>query len=198
MLCRREGTCPPTGQPLTPSLLSPPHQRLPRRPGERREAHIGRALGRVGPSMLLCSVSEAVCFFLGEKPLPPTSRPGQLGAGSPPAPVSRHRVLSLLCPPGALTPMPAVRTFALTSGLALILDFLLQMSAFVALVSLDSRRQEVGDPLARSGQGGGGGLHFVERLGVGLGQGHCGERAGLVVPCPTEKQFCFGHFGDLD
>ncbi|EPQ18084.1 Niemann-Pick C1-like protein 1 [Myotis brandtii] len=43
---------------------------------------------------------------------------------------------------GALTPMPAVRTFALTSGLALILDFLLQMSAFVALVSLDSRRQE--------------------------------------------------------
>uniref|UniRef100_G1PCU2 NPC1 like intracellular cholesterol transporter 1 n=1 Tax=Myotis lucifugus TaxID=59463 RepID=G1PCU2_MYOLU len=83
------------------------YQRLPRRPGERREAHIGRALGRVGPSMLLCSVSEAVCFFLG-----------------------------------ALTPMPAVRTFALTSGLALILDFLLQMSAFVALVSLDSRRQE--------------------------------------------------------
>lgn len=83
------------------------YQRLPRRPGERREAHIGRALGSVGPSMLLCSVSEAICFFLG-----------------------------------ALTPMPAVRTFALTSGLALILDFLLQMSAFVALVSLDSRRQE--------------------------------------------------------
>ncbi|XP_006770458.1 PREDICTED: Niemann-Pick C1-like protein 1, partial [Myotis davidii] len=106
------------------------YQRLPRRPGERREVHIGRALGRVGPSMLLCSVSEAVCFFLG-----------------------------------ALTPMPAVRTFALTSGLALILDFLLQMSAFVALVSLDSRRQEVGDPLARSGRGGGGGLHFVERSG---------------------------------
>ncbi|XP_066210371.1 NPC1-like intracellular cholesterol transporter 1 [Saccopteryx leptura] len=83
------------------------YQRLPRRPGERREAHIGRALGSVGPSMLLCSVSEAICFFLG-----------------------------------ALTPMPAVRNFALTSGLAVILDFLLQMSAFVALVSLDSRRQE--------------------------------------------------------
>lgn len=40
--------------------------------------------------------------------------------------------------------MPAVRTFALTSGVAVILDFLLQVSAFVALVSLDSRRQEVG------------------------------------------------------
>ncbi|XP_017514095.1 NPC1-like intracellular cholesterol transporter 1 isoform X2 [Manis javanica] len=83
------------------------YQRLPRRPGEQREAHIGRALGRVAPSMLLCSLSEATCFFLG-----------------------------------ALTPMPAVRTFALTSGCALILDFLLQMSAFVALLSLDSRRQE--------------------------------------------------------
>ncbi|XP_026979826.1 NPC1-like intracellular cholesterol transporter 1 [Sagmatias obliquidens] len=83
------------------------YQRLPRRPGEGREAHIGRALGRVAPSMLLCSLSEAICFFLG-----------------------------------ALTPMPAVRTFALTSGFALLLDFLLQMSAFVALLSLDSRRQE--------------------------------------------------------
>lgn len=40
--------------------------------------------------------------------------------------------------------MPAVRTFALTSGLAVVLDFLLQMSAFVALLSLDSKRQEVG------------------------------------------------------
>uniref|UniRef100_A0A2K5PI34 NPC1 like intracellular cholesterol transporter 1 n=1 Tax=Cebus imitator TaxID=2715852 RepID=A0A2K5PI34_CEBIM len=83
------------------------YQRLPRRPGELREVHIGRALGRVAPSMLLCSLSEAICFFLG-----------------------------------ALTPMPAVRTFALTSGLAVILDFLLQMSAFVALLSLDSKRQE--------------------------------------------------------
>ncbi|XP_064228071.1 NPC1-like intracellular cholesterol transporter 1 isoform X1 [Aotus nancymaae] len=83
------------------------YQRLPRRPGELREVHIGRALGRVAPSMLLCSLSEAIYFFLG-----------------------------------ALTPMPAVRTFALTSGLAVILDFLLQMSAFVALLSLDSKRQE--------------------------------------------------------
>ncbi|XP_075414452.1 NPC1-like intracellular cholesterol transporter 1 [Tenrec ecaudatus] len=83
------------------------YQRLPREPGECREAHIGRTLGHVGPSMLLCSLSEAICFFLG-----------------------------------ALTPMPAVRTFALTSGLAVVLDFLLQMSAFVALLSLDSRRQE--------------------------------------------------------
>ncbi|XP_058152663.1 NPC1-like intracellular cholesterol transporter 1 [Dasypus novemcinctus] len=83
------------------------YQRLPRQPGEQPEAHIGRALGRVAPSMLLCSLSEAVCFFLG-----------------------------------ALTPMPAVRTFALTTGLAVVFDFLLQVSAFVALLSLDCRRQE--------------------------------------------------------
>lgn len=87
------------------------YQRLPRRPEESREAHIGRALGRVAPSMLLCSLSETICFFLG-----------------------------------ALTPMPAVRTFALTSGLAVQLDFLLQMTAFVALLSLDSKRQEASRP----------------------------------------------------
>ncbi|KAM9216146.1 NPC1-like intracellular cholesterol transporter 1 [Dugong dugon] len=83
------------------------YQRLPRKPGERREEHIGRTLGHVGPSMLLCSLSEATCFFLG-----------------------------------MLTPMPAVRTFAMTSGLAVVLDFLLQMMAFGALLSLDSKRQE--------------------------------------------------------
>ncbi|KAM6156387.1 NPC1-like intracellular cholesterol transporter 1 [Erethizon dorsatum] len=83
------------------------YQRLPRMPGEGREAHIGRALGSVGPSMLLCSFSETICFLLG-----------------------------------AVSPMPAVRTFALTSGLAVFLDFLLQITAFVALLSLDSKRQE--------------------------------------------------------
>ncbi|XP_038609969.1 NPC1-like intracellular cholesterol transporter 1 [Tachyglossus aculeatus] len=82
-------------------------QRIPRRPSERREEHIGRVLGSVAPSMLLCSLSEIICFFLG-----------------------------------ALTRMPAVRTFALTAGLAVIFDFLLQMTAFVALLSLDARRQE--------------------------------------------------------
>uniref|UniRef100_A0A8C8SDG3 NPC1 like intracellular cholesterol transporter 1 n=1 Tax=Pelusios castaneus TaxID=367368 RepID=A0A8C8SDG3_9SAUR len=83
------------------------YQRSVRELGERREEHIGRVLGSVAPSMLLCSVSEATCFFLG-----------------------------------ALTRMPAVRTFALNAALAVLFDFLLQMSMFVALVSLDARRQE--------------------------------------------------------
>ncbi|XP_053318761.1 NPC1-like intracellular cholesterol transporter 1 [Spea bombifrons] len=82
-------------------------QRDERREGEKREQHIGRVLGSVAPSMLLCSVSESLCFFLG-----------------------------------ALTSMPAVRTFALNAALSILLDFLLQITMFVALVSLDTKRQE--------------------------------------------------------
>uniref|UniRef100_A0A672JP61 NPC1 like intracellular cholesterol transporter 1 n=1 Tax=Salarias fasciatus TaxID=181472 RepID=A0A672JP61_SALFA len=83
------------------------YQRDVRRPGEKREEQIGRVLGSVAPSMLLCSLSESVCFFLG-----------------------------------ALSTMPAVRSFALYAALAVLMDFILQMTAFVALLSLDARRQD--------------------------------------------------------
>uniref|UniRef100_A0A8C8DU17 NPC1 like intracellular cholesterol transporter 1 n=1 Tax=Oryzias sinensis TaxID=183150 RepID=A0A8C8DU17_9TELE len=83
------------------------YQRDVRRAGETREQHIGRVLGHVAPSMLLCSLSESVCFFLG-----------------------------------ALSTMPAVRSFALYAALAVLMDFALQMTAFVALLSLDARRQD--------------------------------------------------------
>ncbi|XP_061588491.1 NPC intracellular cholesterol transporter 1 [Cololabis saira] len=43
---------------------------------------------------------------------------------------------------GALTNMPAVRTFSLFAGLAVFIDFLLQISCFVSLLGLDARRQE--------------------------------------------------------
>ncbi|XP_060107597.1 NPC1-like intracellular cholesterol transporter 1 [Heteronotia binoei] len=43
---------------------------------------------------------------------------------------------------GALSEMPAIRTFALNSAVAILFDFLLQMTMFVALVSLDARRQK--------------------------------------------------------
>ncbi|NXW83427.1 NPCL1 protein, partial [Alopecoenas beccarii] len=82
-------------------------QQSQREPGEAREQHIGRVLSQVAPSMLLCSLSEVICFLLG-----------------------------------ALSSMPAVRAFALTAALAIALDFLLQMSGFVALLALDARRQE--------------------------------------------------------
>ncbi|XP_061586807.1 NPC1-like intracellular cholesterol transporter 1 [Cololabis saira] len=83
------------------------YQRDERKPEETREEQIGRVLGQVAPSMLLCSLSESVCFFLG-----------------------------------ALTTMPAVKSFALYAALAVVMDFVLQMTAFVALLSLDARRQD--------------------------------------------------------
>merc|ERR1712226_1298133 len=43
---------------------------------------------------------------------------------------------------GALSDMPAVRAFALYAGMALIVDFLMQITCFVALLSLDMTRQE--------------------------------------------------------
>lgn len=87
-------------------ILVQTHQRDVRRPNETHADHVGRILGKVGPSMLLTSVSECCCFFLG-----------------------------------GLSDMPAVRAFALYAGMALIIDFLLQITCFVSLLSLDTVRQ---------------------------------------------------------
>ncbi|KAI5940186.1 NPC intracellular cholesterol transporter 1 [Manis javanica] len=43
---------------------------------------------------------------------------------------------------GALSMMPAVRTFSLFAGMAVFIDFLLQISCFVSLLGLDIKRQE--------------------------------------------------------
>ncbi|XP_029446991.1 NPC intracellular cholesterol transporter 1 [Rhinatrema bivittatum] len=43
---------------------------------------------------------------------------------------------------GALTSMPAVRTFSLFAGMAVFIDFLLQITCFVSLLGWDARRQE--------------------------------------------------------
>lgn len=42
---------------------------------------------------------------------------------------------------GALTPMPAVRIFSLYAALAVFIDFLLQITCFVSLVTLDTKRE---------------------------------------------------------
>lgn len=47
-------------------ILVQSHQREPRLENESREKHIGRVLGQVGPSILLTSISESFCFFLGK------------------------------------------------------------------------------------------------------------------------------------
>lgn len=83
------------------------YQRTNRLEFETLPEHVGRVVGEVGPSMLLSSLSEATCFFLG-----------------------------------ALSDMPAVHSFALNAGFAIILDFLMQISCFVSLMALDMYRQE--------------------------------------------------------
>ena len=65
---------------------------MQRRSTETHAEHVGRIVGEVAPSMLLSSLSESTCFFLG-----------------------------------ALSDMPAVRAFALYAGMALLIDFLMQV-----------------------------------------------------------------------
>ena len=83
------------------------YQRDPRKPTETHAEHVGRIVGEVAPSMLLSSVAESTCFFLG-----------------------------------ALSDMPAVRAFALYAGMALLIDFFMQITCFIALIALDMARQE--------------------------------------------------------
>jgi hypothetical protein len=44
---------------------------------------------------------------------------------------------------GALSDMPAVQTFALYATVALLLDFIFQITCFVSLLAVDDRRQAV-------------------------------------------------------
>jgi len=39
--------------------------------------------------------------------------------------------------------MPAVKVFSLYAAMAVLIDFLLQISCFVSILALDARRQEV-------------------------------------------------------
>lgn len=80
---------------------------LDRSEEDTRPQLIGRAVGAVGPSMLLSSISQSCCFFLG-----------------------------------ALSDMPAVRAFAMYAGMSLLINFVLQMTLFVSLFSLDVTREE--------------------------------------------------------
>ncbi|XP_017769241.1 PREDICTED: Niemann-Pick C1 protein-like [Nicrophorus vespilloides] len=66
---------------------------------------VGETMAKVGPSMLLTSLSEICCFAIG-----------------------------------CLSDMPAVNTFALYATIALFFDFILQITAFVALLALDEAR----------------------------------------------------------
>ena len=67
---------------------------------------IAKVLGRGGPSMLLCAMTEMTVFFIG-----------------------------------SLSEMPAVKVFAGNAGLAILFNFVLQVTAFLAVVKLDMKRQ---------------------------------------------------------
>ncbi|XP_044575829.1 NPC intracellular cholesterol transporter 1 homolog 1b-like [Cotesia glomerata] len=88
-------------------ILVQTHQKNPLRAGESIPDYIGRILSSVGPSILLTSISECLCFLIG-----------------------------------TLSSMPAVNTFALYASVAIIINFLLQITAFISLLALDVRRSE--------------------------------------------------------
>jgi len=44
---------------------------------------------------------------------------------------------------GAFSSMPAVNTFAMYASLSILINFFLQITAFIALLSLDCKRTEV-------------------------------------------------------
>lgn len=44
---------------------------------------------------------------------------------------------------GTLSDMPAVNTFAMYAAVAVLVDFILQITAFIALLSLDDKRYKV-------------------------------------------------------
>jgi len=88
-------------------ILTLEYERDTRKEGESIEDQVGRVFGEVGPSMLICSLTETTVFFLG-----------------------------------ALTEMPAVEQFAYASAIAIFLDFLLQITLFLAFLTLNAKRQE--------------------------------------------------------
>lgn len=62
-------------------ILVQTHQREEKKANESHSEHIGRTLGKVGPSILLTSVSESCCFFLGALSDMPAVRAFALYAG---------------------------------------------------------------------------------------------------------------------
>ncbi|XP_053973229.1 NPC intracellular cholesterol transporter 1 homolog 1b-like [Hylaeus volcanicus] len=88
-------------------ILVQRHERNPKRFEESIPDHIGRIMVEVGPSILLTSTSECLCFLIG-----------------------------------TLSTMPAVNTFALYAFFSILINFFLQITAFVSLLSLDAQRSE--------------------------------------------------------
>ncbi|KAB1258508.1 NPC intracellular cholesterol transporter 1 [Camelus dromedarius] len=127
-------------------ILVQTYQRDERLQGETLDQQLGRVLGEVAPSMFLSSFSETVAFFLvGKYESGPQERQVAVSwvshkrVEAPPSPLPWSDVC---VPAGGLSTMPAVHTFSLFAGMAVFIDFLLQMTCFVSLLGLDIKRQE--------------------------------------------------------
>ena len=57
--------------------------------------------------------------------------------------MNAFKLYSLYSSTGSLSDMPAVKAFALYAGVALLIDFLLQITCFVSLLTLDMERKNV-------------------------------------------------------
>lgn len=104
------------------------------------EGRISNALVEVGPSITLASISEVLAFAVGTFIPMPACRVFSMFAGK----LFVLRVFSQLC--GSLSnSLCANFQFSLAfffTALAVLLDFLLQVTAFVALIVLDFLRAE--------------------------------------------------------
>lgn len=78
-------------------------------PSEPIESRVGKALGRMGPSILLSALTEFIAFALG-----------------------------------AAVAMPAVRNFAIYAAGAVVINAILQVTMFVAVLALNQKRVESG------------------------------------------------------
>lgn len=105
---------------------------------------VSDALAEVGPSILLTAITQISCFAIGTwmfKLLLYTNSP--IGM---PIHVLKHfwfYYFATNTSTGTWTDMPAVHTFALYATAAIIFNFLLQITAFIAFMTIDLTRQEV-------------------------------------------------------
>lgn len=84
------------------------YNRIPNKSHDTIEKNIGLAMGKVGPSILLCTCSEIFCFAIGY-----------------------------------MSDMPAVNSFAIYAAVAILMDFIFQITAFVAIMCIDQKRYQV-------------------------------------------------------
>lgn len=110
-------------------------------PQQSVEARVAATMAEVGPSILLSALSETVAFGIGGLAKMPAIRCVSRGA----VPATPLPALRALPPSPPLPPLPPLaRAFALYACLAIFINFLMQITSFVAVLTLDVMRRERG------------------------------------------------------